>query len=172
MNKTKRVKGFTLIELLIVIAILALLATATLIMINPQELSKRARDSARLAEISYFQTILNSKVAEASEDGVLCNYDPNPICSGSSYPVSSSTLKADGTGWIKVDFSQINGLTVNFLPLDPINDSNLKYTYFSNKLNWEINARLESEKYRSKMSFDGGDNSDKFEVGTSLTLLN
>lgn len=38
-------KGFTLIELLIVIGILAVLATAVIMVLNPAELLKQARDS-------------------------------------------------------------------------------------------------------------------------------
>jgi prepilin-type N-terminal cleavage/methylation domain-containing protein len=42
--------GFTLIELLIVIGILAILATVVVLVLNPTEMFKQARDSQRLSE--------------------------------------------------------------------------------------------------------------------------
>lgn len=52
-------KGFTLLELLIVIAILAVLASVTVIVINPAELLARARDSQRMGDIAAINTALS-----------------------------------------------------------------------------------------------------------------
>jgi prepilin-type N-terminal cleavage/methylation domain-containing protein len=43
-----QVKGFTLIELLIVIAILAILATAVVLVLNPAQILAQARDAQRI----------------------------------------------------------------------------------------------------------------------------
>ena len=50
MNNLK--KGFTLIELLIVIAILAVLSVAVVLVLNPAELLKQARDSTRISDMA------------------------------------------------------------------------------------------------------------------------
>src|SRR5574343_2101828 len=52
-------KGFTLIELLVVIAILAILATVIVVIINPGELLKQARDTTRISDLAA----LNSAIA-------------------------------------------------------------------------------------------------------------
>ncbi len=51
-------KGFTLIELLIVIGILAILATVVILVINPTELIKQARDSNRLSDLGILNKAL------------------------------------------------------------------------------------------------------------------
>src|SRR3989344_6138343 len=51
MIKTSK-KGFTLIELLIVIGILAILATAVILILNPAQLFAQARDSKRISDLA------------------------------------------------------------------------------------------------------------------------
>jgi len=48
----KQARGFTLIELLIVIAILAILATVVLLVINPVQMFAQARDSQRIYDLN------------------------------------------------------------------------------------------------------------------------
>lgn len=55
MNK----KGFTLLELLIVIGILAVLATTTLLVLNPAELLRQARDSQRVSDLGSLNSALS-----------------------------------------------------------------------------------------------------------------
>jgi prepilin-type N-terminal cleavage/methylation domain-containing protein len=50
--------GFTLIELLIVIAIIAVLATAVVLILNPAELLRTARDTQRLSDFKKIQSAL------------------------------------------------------------------------------------------------------------------
>jgi len=57
MKTTK--KGFTLLELLIVIAILAILASAAVVVLNPAELLRRARDSGRITNIANIRNAIN-----------------------------------------------------------------------------------------------------------------
>ncbi|MDD4931154.1 MAG: prepilin-type N-terminal cleavage/methylation domain-containing protein, partial [Candidatus Colwellbacteria bacterium] len=45
------IKSFTLVELLIVIAILAVLAAAVVVVLNPAELLAQARDSQRSTDL-------------------------------------------------------------------------------------------------------------------------
>ncbi len=52
------VKGFTLIELLIVIAILAILATAVVLVLNPAQILAQARDSQRISDLSSVKSAI------------------------------------------------------------------------------------------------------------------
>src|SRR5689334_12449343 len=51
-------RGFTLIELLIVIALIGILATWLISLINPSQQLKRGRDAQRKADIRQIQTAL------------------------------------------------------------------------------------------------------------------
>ena len=57
MKKNKK-GGFTLLELLIVIAILAILSVALVIVLNPAETLKKARDSQRISDLSTLKTAI------------------------------------------------------------------------------------------------------------------
>ncbi|KKU14411.1 MAG: hypothetical protein UX23_C0018G0001, partial [Parcubacteria group bacterium GW2011_GWB1_45_9] len=51
-------KGFTLIELLIVIGLLAILSTVAVLVINPAELLRQARDSQRVSDLGTVHSAL------------------------------------------------------------------------------------------------------------------
>lgn len=106
---------------------------------------------------------------------------------GAPYASSSVSTLTDGTGWLPVNFdSLIGGSPISNLPLDPSNTSagltdmsttTLAYRYACNlsTLTYEIDTVLESDTYTTgndnKLSKDGGNNSNFFEVGTNLKIL-
>lgn len=164
--------GFTLVELLIVIAIIAILAVIVTVVINPIEIMRQGRDSDRMASIASLQQAINITAQEATDSGeeILC-YNTAAPCSGNSV---DNTRAADGGGWVKVNLTGQKTVTMPTLPTDPTNNGNLKYDYYSDGTNWEINAVLESEKFKDtqlKMANDGGNNPDRYEVGSSLILM-
>lgn len=55
---THKARGFTLLELIIVIAILAILSVAVVLVINPAETLRRARDSQRLSDLSAVKSAI------------------------------------------------------------------------------------------------------------------
>ncbi|MDO8504560.1 MAG: hypothetical protein Q7S36_01780, partial [Candidatus Liptonbacteria bacterium] len=75
----------------------------------------------------------------------------------------------DGNGWVPVNFTQISsGAPIGNLPIDPTNDLTHFYGYAaSSSLLFELDALLESTKYASKASSDGGSSSTVYEVGTA-----
>ena len=61
----KRVLGFTLIELIVVIAIISILASIILIIINPAIIFANARNATRSSDISNIQSAINKYIAES-----------------------------------------------------------------------------------------------------------
>ena len=149
-------KGFTLLELLIVIGILAVLSTAVVLVLNPAQLLAEARDSQRLNDLSaihsaialYLTTVTASQLSEGP------NSTATTTCSfGTCMVVATTTV--DGQGWVGVDFRQTTGGSpLATLPVDPTNNGTYQYSYAANNTSktFELNARLESERFRTKMT--------------------
>ncbi len=115
-------KGFTLIELLIVIGILAVLATTTVLVLNPAELFRQARDAQRVSDLdvlkktmSFLQVggkaigLTNIVYISATDysDGCYSLVSSLPaLASGWYYNCSlQDPKKLNGTGWLPFDFS-------------------------------------------------------------------
>ncbi len=192
MNK----KGFTLLELLIVIGILAILAAVTVLVINPAQLLKRARDSQRMSDLSTLQTAIGLYLTDAATISMgttnECRYTLGTgLCfigsaaSGCSTVVCTNSQVVSGTGWVPINFNTISGGSpLGALPIDPTNTSgtghaaHLYYVYDVNTtaLAYEINANLESAYYiqggtTDKESKDGGNAPEIYEVGNTTTLM-
>jgi prepilin-type N-terminal cleavage/methylation domain-containing protein len=179
-------KGFTLIELLIVIAILAILSTAVVITLNPAQILAQNRDVRRMSDLDNIKSAINLYLTTVDDSQILTTTTctvigcANPF-SALSIVVTTSTA-VNGTGWVRVNLaSTTGGSTLSVLPLDPVNSGNYFYAYAgdSNSKTFELNARLESLKYRDTMVNDGGnkntcstytENTCFYEVGTDPGL--
>lgn len=161
--------GFTLIELLVVISIIAILAAVFVLIINPVELTKRTRDAKRLTELANLRQAISVSAQEATQSAilVLCHTSTIP-CSGKS---QIDNRNSNGTGWVKVDLGVQKTIAIPTLPTDPINDNSYHYSYCSDGENWEINTVLESEQQSKMMVDDGGNEENKYEIGSDLTLI-
>ena len=166
----KAVRGFTLVELLVVIAIIAILAAVVIFIINPIEIINRTKDANRMSDLDSLQKAIATALADASTPTTILCYSLTPPCTGLS--TDADARKNDGTGWVKTNFAGQATITYTTLPQDPANNSTNHYTYSSDGTNFELNAVFESNQYKDKMSTDGGDNNDTYEIGSSLTLLN
>ncbi len=163
--------GFTLVELLVVIAIIAILAAVVVLIINPLELTRRGRDAARLSDLANLQNAINVAVQESTGSGavaVLCKSTGTYPCEGDSFV---GTRVSDGSGWVKTDLSAQKSVSVPTLPIDPINSAAMHYKYCASNDAWEIDTVLESDQQKGKMGADGGNETDKYEVGSNLTLI-
>ncbi|RME56605.1 type II secretion system protein [Candidatus Parcubacteria bacterium] len=185
------VGGFTLIEILLVLGILAVVSAVTIIVLNPANLSRKARDSKRVAELAALNEALNLAAREIGASSMgnpktvyVSLPDTSPTCANLALPPlpsgwtyacrpAADVRKIDGTGWVPVDFTTISvGTPLSHLPLDPKNttDGFFYFTYVAENGAWELNGTFESTSYREKLAADGGDSSNFYEVGTNVRL--
>lgn len=65
-NNLRNPRGFTLLELLIVISIIAVLSVALVLVLNPAETLRKARDSQRIADLNTLKTALGIYVTSTT----------------------------------------------------------------------------------------------------------
>ena len=156
-------KGFTLIELLIVIAILAILATVVVLVLNPAQLLAEARDGQRLSDMSSVSSAINLYLATNSNPTLTAGpfSEINAACGlGSGTCTVRTVYTVAGAGWVGVDLTgATGGSPLATLPRDPTGSATYQYAYAGDNTTktFELNARLESTKHRTKMTSDGGD---------------
>jgi prepilin-type N-terminal cleavage/methylation domain-containing protein len=158
-------KAFTLIELVIVIGIIGILAGILLMVVDTDEYMKQSRDARRLNDILTLQTAISAAVA----DGAISLVSTQNCITCDSI---SGTDKVDGTGWVTFENIKGQGLkdTLFILPTDPKNTGDLKFEYYSDGFKFEINAKLESERYQINSQKDGGNDDSIYERGWDLDL--
>ncbi len=108
----KNKKGFTLIELLIVIGIVAILAAAVIIAINPGEQFKQARNATRWSHMNAIANGVYSYAISAGGNFPDCNHDA----------VSALTSLTVGDGTARDIYHCEDDLVDTYLsalPLDP-----------------------------------------------------
>lgn len=166
-----RGKGFTLIELLIVIAIIAILAIIIIIAINPSKILEKSRDSQRFSDLTTLATAINLYLADNHDfSGLVGPYQ-------STDGVNDNTRKKnDVNGWIPINFTTVSsGAPLAALPLDPVNTvASGNYYRFGVSLankTYEVDATFENSDNTPRHSADGGNNNNRYEVGTDLTIL-
>lgn len=213
-TKRKQQKGFTLVELLIVITILVILGVVVVVLIDPAEILAQSRDAQRISDLATIkgatQLVLAAGVPSTTEcDTVqpMTNmakiWTSTVTAGGSGYSFVSATSTrslVNGTGWIKIDYTTpATGRALTSLPVDPTNQyavagtAGLYYrwgcTYIGGKYEYEVDAALESAKYKPGCSVtncddkgltDGGNsgttsiptgNNNRYEVGNNLLVL-
>lgn len=182
-------KGFTLIELLIVIAIIAVLSVVVVLTLNPAELLKQARDSARVSDMSAMEAAISLYLADGGAFGssgcFVASSTFGNTCGALGFATNSSTASTattsraiDGTGWLPINFSSISsGAPFGTLPVDPTNNASYFYAAaIGTSSTYKLNARMESLKYSTGTANvvanakDGGTNESVYEKGNTLSL--
>ena len=186
-----KVRGFTLVELLVVIAIIGVMATASIVLLNPAEILRQTRDSNRIADMTTLKTAIVTYIADTGAkayigDANTCYAHPSStlgacsdrFASGGGIATWSPGRQVDGSGWIPINFTIMSVKPpISSLPLDPTNNATYFYAYKVNpqEMVFKLTGKMESEKYSNGGSGnvevkDGGANPDLFEVGTDLHL--
>jgi len=179
-------KGFTLIELLIVLSLISILAGILIVIIRPQEIFRRARDTQRKGDLSNVSRAIDTYLADMMQLGQTVNWCPENTISWSSpftsapsgWPTVPSGFTAtgtnstniDGTGWVRyVTLASSTLVNLPSLPLDPLNNTVGGVGYFyaficrTNVGEYELNAKLEAD--TNAMQNDGGSENSLYEVG-------
>ena len=191
-------RGFTLIELLIVIGIIGILSTVVLLTLNPTELLKQSRDSTRIAELTSldkaigFASAQNPDLVLGVANTVYVSLpDTSATCAthAAFLPTLAPTWqyrcvtavdlrKIDGNGWLPINFTSLTIVPVDTLAVDRSNSAQLGlyYTYAFQGTRWELNAEMESTKYRwgggaDVESTDGGNTIVLYEKGSGLNSV-
>jgi len=173
-------KGFTLLELLIVIAILAILTTVVILVMNPAESIKRARDTQRISDLDSIKTAIILYITEGNVDigATTCLATPvcySDLCKGAACGEGKSPSNNNGNGWIPIAFTGMaGGAPLSRLPTDPVNSDPYRYAYAASGTDFELNANMESDYFTTKNPVeanDGGNDPNLYEVGTNLTII-
>ena len=187
------ISSFTLVELLIVIAILAILAAAVVIVINPGEMLAEARDSQRVTDIRSLKDAVDLFVLDnpgvslgTSQVISISIPDTSATCAnisglptlpaGWSYRcVTAANLKnLDSTGWLPINLTSIKGGSpLPSLPIDPDNTAITRYYQYipgSTSGSYELTSLLESEKQSKIAAKDGGTDPGRLETGSDISL--
>lgn len=172
----KSIHGFILSEVILVIGLLAVLSTTVVIVLNPVEIYREARDAKRISDLNTLTRVnsllsrANAKKFQLAAASSFCsepsgekrifvsvpsdNGEPTPIApfGWSYYRVSKDQLtQTNGTGWLPIDFQTVNlPLSVSHLPVDPGANTFVSGQYYTYICGYEMTAALESEKYREQ----------------------
>ena len=153
-------RAFTLVELLVVIAILAVLTGIVVVAINPQKQLAKSRDTRRIADVGVLVTAIQEyNFKEGSYPDYL------DVTRVSNIVVPGGNLYSAASSWIFTDMS-------DYLPkmvVDPINTGDFIYRYRHNSIDFEVDAKFEI--FTDKQMTDGGNNNNRYELGSDLTIL-
>lgn len=161
--------GFTLLEILIVVAVIAILTVISILMLNPGEARKKTRDAQRIRDLTIFQHIVDQYVSDLS---VNTSFTSNSNTSSSITCINS---------WFGRDVCQY----AIQVPIDPVNKTTTVIkgngVYITTvaryrvkvdaQNNYKICTRMEAKISQAKLTSDGGNGDDFYEVFNNASAL-
>jgi len=154
-------KGVTLTELLIAITLITMLATGSMILLDPVEKRAKARDNRRLNDISTLDRVINEYLIDNGDYPDLFMV----LRDSTTLPGGGISVDNSSAGWIDADLS----VYTSHLPIDPVNDVTYRYYYYREVTSYELNAVMEI--LTDEATNDGGDDPARYEIGNDLTLI-
>lgn len=153
--------------------------------VNPAYLGGAASNDACKTGVSW---VTGDKIFYSVDSGTLITGTLDGGIVAAGQVAAADVSKTDGTGWLPVNLAAIvGGSPVSNMPVDPVNTINTpsavdnsdyvyRYACHSANLTFEIDAVLESQEFgvvaaTNKMTKDGGNNADYYEVGTKLDII-
>ena len=131
-NRTRQ-QGFTLLELLITIAILAILAVALVLVLNPAETIKKSRDTQRISDLSTMKTAIGLYTTSVSPiflGGAATNTPCKTGSGAGTYAASDKifySYPSDGAGATITD-ATLDGGTTSIPAAGQVTTANLTLT--------------------------------------------
>ncbi len=117
-------KGFTLVELIVVIAIIGLMATATLAVLNPFSQFQKSTDARVKSDLSQIQKALETYYEDHN-----------------GYPANDINYQIVGSGGVSIVWGSNWSSYMNVVPKDPT--AGHKYIYYSpNRQTYYLYANL------------------------------
>ena len=121
--KIKNIRGFTLIELVVVVAIIGVMATSVIAVLNPFAQFQKANDAKRKTDLSQIQKALEIYYQDYGSYPDQSDYQLDPITSAPGVTHVIKTLKSWGSSWQPY---------MNVIPSDPTTPSKHYVYYVSN----------------------------------------
>lgn len=148
----KLLAGFTLIELILVMGMLFVVLAATIVAVDPVGRKQQAQDVKRLDYLLQ----LSAAIEEYRVDN-------------GSYPGADSVMYSSNAinagRWIDDDLSEYIPIQV----VDPVNDVTYHFRYQRVGDGYELDSAFEA--LEDDAQDDAGNNSQRYEIGTNLEIL-
>jgi len=155
-----------LINLLLVLLVLGVLMTIAIFILRPTEWLKHSRDAQRVEDMIELAHAVNLYLAD--------HQDFNKLKNNQIYNSLSAKKDLNEDGWLPLNLTSISsGAPFARLPLDPNNNFSYYYRFGVNqeKKTFELDCVLESGINQNRQLTDNGNNPNRYEVGTDLTIL-
>lgn len=148
-------------EVMIAVIVVSVVVTGSILLINPVEKQKEARDKKRISDLNYIDVAINEYLLDNGQLPDLAN----TLRVSTEIPLGGSNLSSSTSGWILSNLSAY----ISKLPIDPVNDATYYYSYYQDGRTYELSAYFEA--LFDVSANDGGNDNTSYEIGSNLSLI-